>query len=147
MKKIALILAIVMLFTFTMAGCGSVRGVEIDYGTSQIYTVDNMKDAISSIFSSFSLFYEGKLVSLTYAGDEFCKGEFAKEYFEQDHYHSHISGDVYHIKEIMVFYSDIKENKYDNNGNVYYKDKKVTWILGRKDNYKWETIDWMKTKQ
>jgi len=75
MKKIALILAMVMLFTIIASGCGTVRGVEIDYGISEIYTEEDIKDALPGIFINFIEFHAdgSKLQTLTYAGDEACE--------------------------------------------------------------------------
>lgn len=149
MKKTALILAIVMLFTLIATGCGKIRGVEIDYGTSEIYEKVDLQDGITCIFYEFVSWYSGdKLYTLTYAGDDKCQ-EKLENWKTRKYYKKY--------DECMIFYSTIEEYvwnppedyyNYDyyyfedeENGFYEYKENELTWILGKDGNGDWELVN------
>ena len=77
MKKI--IALITTLFcAFPLVGCGTRPASEaiIDYGTSSIYTKEDMDEAIKLIEELFDDEYDGcELHSITYGGDSECNAE------------------------------------------------------------------------
>ena len=71
MKKIRMT-AVCLLIVFLFAGCekGDISGVKIDYGTSSIYSKEDMDAAIEVILKQFILFEGCELYSLSYRSDE-----------------------------------------------------------------------------
>ena len=126
MKKLALFLAIIMLFVCTATGCGTVLGVEIDYGNSQIFTEDDMKDAIPNILGEFTVMhYEGTLETLTYAGDEACQGKLLK-------WKNSKKKRLNKYEECMIFYADAEIDVWNIDAGDYSLQKaKYTYILGK----------------
>ena len=66
-----------LLFVISLAGCGkgNTKNLVIDYGTSSIYTKDDMDEAIDVIKKQFSSFEGCELHSLSYTSDDACNNE------------------------------------------------------------------------
>ncbi len=60
-----------------LAGCGAKPGdkVLVDYGSSTLYTKDDMDAAISQIMKEFNTWKGCELHSIRYASDEQCNAE------------------------------------------------------------------------
>lgn len=74
-RLIAMVLC--LLFVISLAGCGkgNTKNLVIDYGTSSIYTKDDMAEAIDVIKKQFSSFEGCELHSLSYTSDDACNNE------------------------------------------------------------------------
>ena len=74
-RLIAMVLC--LLFVISLAGCGkgNTKNLVIDYGTSSIYTKDDMDEAIDVIKKQFSSFEGCELHSLSYTSDDACNNE------------------------------------------------------------------------
>lgn len=74
-RLIAMVLC--LLFVISLAGCGkgNTKNLVIDYGTSSIYTKDDMDEAIDVIKKQFGSFEGCELHSLSYTSDDACNNE------------------------------------------------------------------------
>ena len=112
---------------------------DIDYGSSSIYTKEDMDSAIKLIQDEFSTWKGCELHSISYAGDDECnesniawmneleKANDAKETFTQ----------------CIVFKSSF--HSPINGGDAWNADEEYTnwgWFLARTDNGKWKLMTW-----
>ena len=126
-----------------LAGCGAKPGdkVLVDYGSSTLYTKDDMDAAISQIMKEFNTWKGCELHSIRYASDEQCNTENlawlnrtetardAKEKFTQ----------------VISFVSDFHSPKKNTEMDAWNEDYEYTdwqWWLGRSDGGKWKLVDW-----
>ena len=126
-----------------LAGCGAKPGdkVLVDYGSSTLYTKDDMDAAISQIMKEFNTWKGCELHSIRYASDEQCNAENlawlnrtetardAKEKFTQ----------------VISFVSDFHSPKKNTEMDAWNEDYEYTdwqWWLGRSDGGKWKLVDW-----
>lgn len=125
-----LVLALVML----CASCGEAqKTVKIDYGSSDIYTKEDMDSAITLILKEFENFKGCTLHSLSYAGDESDNAEhraWMKDLGKKDYDGT--------IAFVMKFQSP-KEG-----GGNWNPDKEYTWswYLARTKGGDWEVLTW-----
>ena len=63
---------VVLVFFFAGCGKGDISKVEIDYGTSSVYSKEEMDSAIEVIKKQFSSFKSCELHSLSCMSDEEC---------------------------------------------------------------------------
>ena len=73
MKKV-IPLVLCLVFVLSLVGCGKTDTlkVEIDYGTSSIYTEEDMNAAIDKIMKEFNKMEGCELHSLSYSSDDVC---------------------------------------------------------------------------
>ncbi len=65
------VLCIILSLTLSLVGCSNnTSNVSIDYGTSELYTNEDIDKAIEMVKKEFSSFDGCELYSLSYAGDE-----------------------------------------------------------------------------
>ena len=136
MKKILLFSALCMA---VLAGCGKKAApeVEIRYGTSAIYTKEDMNAAIEVIRNAFQTWKGCELHSVAYGGDESCSPENiawmneleqandAKETFTQ----------------CILFTSSFHSPK--NGGGAWNADQEYTdwqWWLARSEGGAWKLM-------
>lgn len=127
MKKLIVIL--IVLSTLLM-GCGKVSGVEIMLGESELYSENELRQAVDLVLRQFQKGFEGcKLLNIRYDEDESLK--WADGWAEQ-----------YDAKEAIVLYSDflvIGNRNPTLNGNSKYEN--WGWILVRSGG-SWELKTW-----
>ncbi len=131
MKKLTILLAVI-LSTFLLYSCrGNVSSVSIDYGDSQIYTKQDMDDAISLIKAEFKEFDGCVLHSLKFAGDTKCKNNIE--------YCNSLDKDA-NFSECMIFTSSFQTPK--NGDGAWSGDTEYDWewYLARNTNGKWELL-------
>lgn len=77
MVKKAISIGLCLMMVFLFAGCGKadMSNVKIDYGTSSLYSKEDMDAAIAVIKKQFSSFEGCQLHSLSYKSDEECSRE------------------------------------------------------------------------
>ena len=126
-----------------LPGCGAKQEnkVAIDYGSSSLYTREDMDAAISQIMKEFNTWKGCELHSIRYASDEKCNSENlawlnrtqaardAKELFTQ----------------VISFVSDFHSPKKNTAMTAWNEDYEYTdwqWWLGRSDGGKWKLVDW-----
>ena len=71
-KTITVAFCFVMLLLFAGCGKGDISNVKIEYGTSSVYSKEDMDAAIEVIKEQFSSFEGCELHSLSYVSDEEC---------------------------------------------------------------------------
>ena len=76
MKKIITVaFGFAMVFLFVGCGKGDISNVKIDYGTSSVYSKEEIDNAVEVIKKKFSSFEGCELHSLSYMSDEECNKE------------------------------------------------------------------------
>jgi hypothetical protein len=100
---------------------------KIDYGTSELYSKEDMDKCIPQIYDKINEFESVKeLYSITYAGDERCRQETEE------------AG-----KDIIVFLSDFSTKR--NAGGAWNDNDDYTdwgWIFEKGDNGEWNLRGW-----
>ena len=71
MKKVLGILLAVV-YGAGLVGCGSVKNLRVDYGTSEIYSQEDMEAAIKVILKEFDSWDGCEMHFITYGGDDLC---------------------------------------------------------------------------
>lgn len=116
MKKMISV-CFMLLLMFSLGSCGKSKAdVTIDYGSSELYTEQDMDRAVEVIKDKFAEFDGCVLHSLTYAGDDVSKDQI--EYcnsFDQDA----------DFTECMVFHSSFRSPP--NGGGAWEADMEYTW--------------------
>lgn len=110
--------------------------VTIDYGTSQIYTQDELKDAVIQIKCKFAFWGGCELHSITYAGDEAATDEklaWAKEVGGNNDY-------TQVVEFLMSFHTPKEIGKLTFNPDQEYTD--YQWWLARTADGGWDIVSW-----
>ena len=142
MKKIiSLLLSVVCVCC--MIGCakGSVSDVKIDYGTSSIYSEDDMNEAIEIIKDKFNTgSWRGfELQSIAYSSDEKCNLDnlgWLRDLAEANHMSDEFT-------QCIMFESDF--HTPENASAECHPDadyENYQWWLVRTDNSEWELLSW-----
>jgi D-alanyl-D-alanine carboxypeptidase len=116
-------------------GTASGNKVDIDYGKSELYTEDDLKDAVIQIKCKFA-FYNGlELKSIRYAGDEASTDAKLAEFNKKnpDAKYTHVA------KFLMDFHTPEDTSGTTFTANHDYKD--YQWWLARSDKDGWEIVD------
>ena len=115
------------------------HAASVDYGTSQLYSQDEMDAAITEFKKEFENWNGCKLSSISYAGDE-CNSEENLSWLN-----SLKDGKNYTqcIEFITDFHSPVDEE--DLEGTAWEPDtdyKDYQWWLAREDGGAWELVSW-----
>ena len=115
------------------AGCINNRPLSVDYGTSQMHSVEEMELAVAAVKADFAQMEGCKLYSLKYAGDERCRQELEyanKELSQEERYTDCIVFD-------SIFRSPVA------GGGAWEPNKlyRWSWILAKKGNGAWIVIN------
>lgn len=141
MKKMsALLLAAVCMYL--LAGCGNktVPEVKIDYGQSEVYSIEDMDAAIRMIEKKFRTWKGCELHSIAYGGDKECneknlawmnkleEANDAKEHFTQ----------------CIMFTSSFHSPKVYNGGGLNTNEEYTgwQWWLARSEGGRWKLMTW-----
>lgn len=117
------------------------KTAEIDYGESELYSLEDRKAAIDMIFSQFinSMDFGYDFKSVRFAGDDECLNEWKK--WNEDPYHVTQFED-YH--DFMVIYVSMKTPAWADNKsflpNIYYEDMK--FVLEKNKVYDEYWLGW-----
>ncbi|MBQ8228271.1 MAG: hypothetical protein IJZ88_04585 [Clostridia bacterium] len=135
MKKLV-VLFFVVVSIFALSACGGVgagdaKNVKIIPSDSEIYTDEEIADAVDVAIDYFEKEFEGcTLTEITYIGDEKNVGfqEFA---------------DRNNAEDVIVLLSsfDVDSSGGDGSLNSNYTYKNWNWILVRNANGQWEHVD------
>lgn len=126
-KTFCFVLAVILLFS--LVSCSNTGGVQIDYGESELYTMEERETVANMIVENYeekSIGY--KLKKIEFAGDPRCS-MLLESYIKQDEYEGCI---IFILTERVpiydIFYSDGKIRDYyqiyvkEPDGEWYYKD-------------------------
>ncbi len=140
MKKIKA-LAICFALLLLLDGCGKadMSKVKIDYGTSSIYTEDDMNAAIEVIMQEFSTFEGCELHSLSYTSDEDSNNAenlIWMNELEAANDHKEV------FTQCIAFVSNFHSPK--NGGGAWEADEEYTWSwwLARSEGGAWKLMTW-----
>lgn len=140
MKKI---IAMMICFTVTLslAGCGTSAtvNVNIDYGTSSIYTEEDMNAAIEKIKETFGTFEGCELHSLSYSSDEVCNKEENISWMN-DLEEANDAKEVF--TQCIMFESSFRSPK--KGGGAWNANEEYTWSwwLARSERGEWKLMTW-----
>ena len=144
MKKImAAILSLAIVFLLN--GCGKadkpadMSNVKIDYGTSSVYSKEDMDDAIDAIKEHFSQLDGCVLHSLSYTSDEECNNDEKIAWLNEiENSNDNEEAFTQCIAFNSSFHSPLKGDASWNLDEEYT----WSWWLGRSDGGKWKLVDW-----
>ena len=136
MKRIAIFLMTLLVIAAVCSGCvkadkPNTKNTVIDYGTSDIYTKEDMNSAIELIKKQINGWEVAKVYNIRYAGDDISTDE--TEYYQAD----------YGYDEVIAFTSDF--HTAFNAGGAWNRNEDYDgwiWLLGRNDKGNWELYDW-----
>ncbi len=134
--SIVLCSVLILLCVFGLTSCNSVSGgdannVKIIPADSEIYTDEEIADAVDVAIDYFEKEFEGcTLTEITYIGDE-------KNVSFQDF------ADRNNAEDVIVFVStfDVDSSGGDGSLNSNYTYQNWKWILARNANGQWEHVD------
>lgn len=139
MNRVFALLLMVYAFAFTGCGNKTTSKINIDYGTSSIYTDEDMNAAIELIQREFNTWDGCELHSIAYSSDDECsksniawmneleEANDAKEIFSQ----------------CIMFKSSFHSPK--KGGDGFNADEEYTgwqWWLARSDSGQWKLMTW-----
>lgn len=140
MKKTALLIVILAL-TLALAACGGdTSGVDIDYGSSDLYSREDMDAAIALIKAEFDGWEGCELHSIAYAGDE-CAVEGNVRWMNDLKDAQGIEG--YPFTQCIEFLSDF--HSPIEGGDAWNPDQEYTgwqWWLARAEDGDWVLLTW-----
>lgn len=125
----SVILTLIIVFT-----CVSLWPASIDYGTSDIYSRQDMTEAIDLIKEKFNSWDGCKLYSINYTDDDFCQRELE--------YCNTLAEEGITYDECIVFRMQFRSPIFGGggwNGNFRYD---WSWYLARTEGGKWELLTW-----
>lgn len=140
MKKIALLL-LTGLFLCGLLGCAnkSVRTAAIEYGNSEIFSVEEMDAAIKLIKKEFRSWEGCKPHNIRYSLDDNCNAENIEWMNEL----AAARGMKADFTQCIMFYSDFRSPV--NGGGAWNPDSEYTnwsWWLARSGNGEWKLLTW-----
>ena len=134
-----------ILFVFQLASCSSDAEpdvkpeVKIDYGSSELYSKEDMDAAIKVIENEFDTWKGCELHSITYCGDENCNEEnvtYVNQLREANNVEEVLS-------QCIVFESSFRTLQKSDGG--FESDEEYTdwqWWLGRAEGGDWKLMTW-----
>lgn len=137
MKKVLWFL-ISFLFVCQLTGCSLLINPKIDYGNSNVYSKEEMDDAIKIIKKEFfNSFMGSELKNIRYVSDDKCE----VDELEWLNVLAEDNGSSEHFTECMLFLSDFhssKNGRGDLEADYEYTDWQ--WWLARSENGKWKLV-------
>ena len=137
MRKITAFL-LAALFVLALSGCGSSK-VKIDYGSSKLYTQEDMDAAIAVIKREFATWHGCKLHKIYYVSDEDSSADnlaWMNELAES-------SGLTEEMTECIKFESNFHSPR--RGGGAWNPNREYTrwqWWLARSNGGKWHLLTW-----
>ena len=138
MKKVLGILLAVV-YGAGLVGCGSVKNLRVDYGTSEIYSQEDMEAAIKVILKEFDSWDGCEMHFITYGGDDLCNEDNIE--WLNDLKKDHDKGDEF--TQRIEFTSNFHSPK--DGGEGWNADTEYTswqWWLARSEDGKWKLMTW-----
>ena len=133
-KKIRTIICSVVLTLIIVFTCISLWPASIDYGTSDIYSRQDMSDAIDLIKKEFYSWDGCKLYSINYTDDDLCQRELE--------YCNTLAKDGVTYDECIVFRMQFRSPIFGGGGwNTNFRYD-WSWYLARTEGGEWELLTW-----
>lgn len=138
MKKIVTAVFCFVLI-LSLVGCEKsvINDVKIDYGTSAIYTEDDMNAAINKIKETFKTFDGCELYSLSYASDDLCSDEENIAWMNEL---ESANDDEQVFTQCIMFHSSFRSPK---KGGGAWEPNEVynwSWWLARSEGREWKLM-------
>ena len=136
-KRILLLLSIMCICG--LIGCEKDSVSEVDYGTSSIYSEDDMNEAIELVKDEFVTWEGCELQSISYSSDEECNSDnisWLNELAQANNMSDEFT-------QCMMLVSDFHTSEnapVQWNADTDYED--FQWWLARTDNGEWKLISW-----
>lgn len=133
-KRVFTILTSVVLTLAVVFACISLWPASIDYGTSEVYTKEDMDSAIELIKETFNTWDGCKLYSISYTDDSLCERELD--------YCNTLADDGVTYSECIVFRMQFRSPIFGGgawNANFRYN---WSWYLARTQGGDWELLTW-----
>lgn len=127
------LLSVFLCFAIIFA-CASLKPATIDYGTSDVYSQEDMDSAINLIKERFSKWQGCKLYSISYTDDGLCERELD--------YCNTLADDGIVYDQCIVFRTSFRSPIFGGgawNANFKYD---WSWYLARSQNGTWELLTW-----
>ena len=133
-KKIITIVSSVILTLVIVFACIRLWPASIDYGTSEIYSRQDMDGAVDLIKKEFNSWGGCKLYSISYTDDSFCRRELE--------YCNTLAEECVTYDECIVFRMQFRSPILGGGGwNTNYRYD-WSWYLARTDGGEWELLTW-----
>lgn len=132
MKNLSIALSLLLVLVL-LSACGNVSSCTVDYGTSQMYSQEDIDQAATVVERKFRTLSGCVLYSLTYAGDELCKEELS-------YINDLVKSQNMEFEECLVFYSEFRSPK--KGGGAWTPNDIYTWdwCLGRETDGEWVLV-------
>ena len=136
MKKRILLVAIVICI-FTLLGCSKVK---IDYGSSELYSLKDRKEAVKVILAEFDTWEGCELHSITYTSDE---NSMAKGNLGWLNQLAKANGITEEMDECIAFESSFHSPTTPQGGwDVDSEYTEWQWWLARPEGGEWKLLTW-----
>lgn len=137
MKKIvAMVLCLVSVLLLVACEAQSVSNAKIDYGSSSLYSKEDMDSAIKRIKKEFAKWDGCELHSISYSSDEECNTENIA-------WLNDLADRPTNYTQCIMFKSDFHSPKQSEDAwNPDYEYKDWEWWLARTDNGNWHLLTW-----
>ena len=137
-KKISAAFCLVWLLLFVGCEKADISKVKIDYGTSSVYSEEDMNAAIDVIKKQFGLFEGCELHSISYTSDEECSNADNIEWMND--LRTEDNKEIF--TQCIAFDSSFRSPK--KGGGAWEADKEYTWSwwLARSEGEKWKLMTW-----
>lgn len=138
-KLISFVLVLVCLLGLVGCGVKPVSKAKIDYGSSSIYSKEDMDSAIGLIKDEFSTWEGCELHSISYSSDDECNAEnvsWMNELAKGQDLEANFT-------QCIMFKSDFHSPK--KGGGAWNADEEYTnwqWWLARNDGGEWHMLTW-----
>lgn len=142
-KKFLIIIGVIIccMFIFLLVGHkkADISSVKINYGTSSIYTEEDMNQAIAKILEEFNKFEGCELHSLSYISDDKCNNEDNIKWMN-DLELTNENKEVF--VQCIAFESSFHSPK--NGGGAWNANSEYNWSwwLARSENGDWKLMTW-----
>jgi hypothetical protein len=133
-KRLLTIAASVILTVILIFTCINLWPASIDYGTSDIYSKEDMEAAIALIKDEFYSWEGCKLYSIYYTDDSFCQKELD--------YVNTLADDGVIYTECIVFRTHFRSPIFGGGAWNANSDYDWSWYLARTDSGDWDLLTW-----
>ena len=138
-KMIAAILCLMLTLLFVSCGKADTSEVEIDYGTSSLYSKEDMDAAMKVIRKQFRSFEGCELHSLSYISDETCSDPDTLAWMNDLRTEKDTKDP---FTQCIAFDSSFRSP--ENGGGAWEANEEYTWSwwLARSEGGKWKLMTW-----
>ena len=137
-KIVTVVFCFAMVFLFVGCGKGDISNVKIDYGTSSVYSKEEIDNAVEVIKKQFSSFEGCELHSLSYMSDEECNKEDNIEWMND--LRTDDNKEIF--TQCIAFNSSFRSPK--KGGGAWNANEEYTWSwwLARSQGGEWKLMTW-----